>query len=125
MEHRKLSQLTGGLIESVCKTDYSSVLSNLAKGIAERQACQLPVPTGNGTDPSKFAVRISTPSGTPTTLERVTDASKCAAFPQGWYFDNNDNPKTVLLCAGACGTVREKTSSKMEALVGCAAPLPR
>lgn len=125
VDYQTLSQLTGGRIESVCKTSYESVLGNIAKGITERQACELAVPVGAGADPRKVAVQTSA-QGKPTrALEQVTDEAKCAQYPDGWYYDNNDKPTRMHLCKGVCEEVRVAKEPKVEAVVGCEVPLPR
>lgn len=125
LEYQKLSLLTGGIIDEVCKTDYSSVLDNLAKGIAERLACELGVPSAASADPTKLAVSFSATGQAPTKFTQVTDASKCASVKDGWYYDDPARPTKIILCPGTCGTVKTTVGAKVEALVGCKAPAPR
>lgn len=124
-QYQMLSQLTGGIIDSVCKTDYSGVLDNIAKGTVERLACELSVPQQASSDPSTVAVRATFPGAGATPLTRVTDASKCAANPNGWYYDDNTAPKKILLCADFCTKVNDAPGTKIEAVVGCKAEDPR
>ncbi len=123
--YQELSQLTGGIIDSVCKTDYSGVLDNIARGTAQRLACELTVPTQANADPTKVAVQVTAPGGQPSVLTRVLDASRCAANPNSWYYDNNASPTKILLCADTCTGVNAQQGTKIEALVGCATPNPR
>lgn len=123
--YQELSQLTKGIIDSVCKTDYSGVLNNIAKGTADRLACELSVPTQASADPTKVAVQVTFPGAGPTTLVRVTDASKCAMNPDAWYYDDNAAPKKILLCSDFCSKVNAQTGTKIQALVGCKADDPR
>jgi hypothetical protein len=124
LQYQKLSQLTGGLMDEVCKADYSSVLDNIAKGIVDRLGCELGYP-GQGTDPTKVVVRY-TPSGAPAAnLTQVTDASKCAQVKDGWYYDDPSKPSKIVLCPSMCGTANTSPGTKIEALVGCQAPAPR
>lgn len=123
--YQELSQLTKGIIDSVCKTDYSGVLDNIAKGTTDRLACELTVPTQASADPTKVAVQVTFPNTPPATLVRVTDASKCAQNPDAWYYDDNAAPKRILLCADFCTRVNAKQGTKIQALVGCKADDPR
>jgi hypothetical protein len=123
-EYQTLSQLTKGLIDSVCKTDYSAVLDNLANGIAPRLACEFVMPSADGgtIDPTKVAVQFTPGSGTPLVLTQVTDASECDANPNSWYYDDNVNPTKILLCPSTCTTVSGDHSGKVDVLLGCKAP---
>ena len=123
-EYQKLSQLTGGLIDSVCKTDYSGVLDNLAKGIATRLACEfaLPKPDAGTLDPSTVVIQF-TPSNSPQmALTQVTDASKCGQVPNAWFYDDNTNPTKIVLCQTTCTTVSGDEAGKIDMLLGCKAP---
>ncbi|MFO0664578.1 MAG: hypothetical protein U0174_11540 [Polyangiaceae bacterium] len=122
MTYRKLSTLTGGIVDSVCKTDYSGVLDNMAKGIVDRLACTLGIPTSAQADPTKMVVQVTPPNGSPKTLTQVTDISKCASIQDAWYYDDNAAPKQIILCKSTC---EASNGSKVEALVGCKAPDPK
>ena len=63
--------------------------------------------------------------GTPNKLTQVTDASKCAANANAWYYDDNAKPTKIILCPTTCTDLNAKAGSKIEALVGCAAPPPK
>ncbi len=123
--YQELSRLTGGIIDSVCKTDYSGVLDNIARGTTQRLACELSVPTQANADPTKVAVQVTAPGGAAQVLTRVLDASRCAANPNSWYYDNNTTPTKILLCTDTCTSVNAQQGTKIEALVGCATPNPR
>jgi hypothetical protein len=124
-EYQKLSQLTGGIIDSVCKTDYSGVLNNIAKGIVAKLACELTLPASATSDPTKVVVQHTPSTGAPQKLDQVTDAAKCSGFPNGWYYDNNTAPTRILLCAGICDASAKDPGSKIEALVGCKGSPPK
>jgi hypothetical protein len=126
-EYQKLSQLTGGLIDSVCKTDYSGVLDNLAKGIVSKLGCDfaIPKPNGGAVDPDKVVVKYTPSSGAARNLVQVTDASKCGQVADGWYYDNNASPTRILFCPTTCSQVGADTSGQIDVLLGCKAPPPR
>lgn len=125
LEYQKLSLLTGGIVDEVCKTDYSAVLGNLAKGINERLGCELTYPTAQAADPKKVVVSFETPGGSTKHLTQVTDASKCGLVDDGWYYDDDAKPTKILLCPTMCTTAAQTPGATIEALVGCKAPEPR
>jgi hypothetical protein len=125
LQYQKLALLTGGIIDSVCKTDYSGVLDNIGKGIVDRLACELGYPTGQAADPTKVQVRLTPPGGTPKKLTQVTDASKCAANLDGWYYDDAAKPQKIILCKSICEEANGVQGSKIEALVGCRGEGPK
>ncbi len=128
-QYQNLAQLTGGVVDSVCETDYSSVLGNIAKGLVTRLGCEfaLPVPAdGSATDPTKVVVNYTPGSGGATVaLTQVTDASKCGSVGDGWYFDDDANPTKVVFCTTTCSTVGADTAGKLDVAVGCKAPPPK
>ena len=126
-EYQKLSQLTGGIVDSVCNTDYSGVLDNLAKGLVTRLGCEfsLPTPDGGTVDPTKVVVQYTPASGPPKTLNQVTDASKCGSVADAWYYDNNASPTKILLCPTTCTTIGTDTAGSIKVLLGCKGAPPR
>jgi hypothetical protein len=123
--YQNLSKLTGGIVDSVCKTDYSGVLDNLAKGITDKLGCQLGVPMAATADPTKVVVQEAPMTGAPKTLTQVTDVSKCGTIKDGWYYDDNAKPTQIMLCPDTCTEANMTAGTKIEALVGCAAPPPK
>ncbi len=125
VDYQQLSKLTGGLVDEVCKTDYSGVLDNIAKNVVDKLGCELTYPKAEAADPTKLVVQY-TPSGQAAQqLTQVTDASKCASVQDGWYYDDNAAPTKIILCPTMCTTANASAGSKIEALVGCKAPAPR
>jgi hypothetical protein len=125
IQYQNLSTMTGGLIEEVCKSDYSAVLDNIASGITERLACELAYPKAETSDPSKLVVRYTAAGAPSATLTQVTDPSKCNQVDDGWYYDDPKAPTRIMLCPSACKTANDSAGAKLEALVGCTAPAPR
>jgi len=125
IEYQRLALLTGGLIEEVCQTDYSTVLDALAQGIANKVSCELTYPKSATADPTRLFVRLTPDRGATATLTQVTDVSKCDSVEDGWYYDDPTAPSKIILCASACSAANETSGSKVEAIVGCKAPAPR
>lgn len=127
--YQRLSQLTGGIIDSVCESNYKSVLDNVATGIVQKLSCELEIPTstqGQPVDPNKVVVQFTPTGGAASALTQVTDESKCASTPNGWYYDDNSAPSKILICQNSCGSLGTTTGGgKLEILAGCLAPPPR
>lgn len=123
--YQEISKLTGGIIEEVCKTDYSGVLDNIAKGITDKLGCELSYPASEAADPTKLAVTFTPKGKTPETLTQVTDASKCGTIPNAWYYDNPSKPTKIILCPTTCTNANAQTDGKLEALVGCKTAPPK
>jgi len=123
--YQQLSTLTGGLMDEVCKTDYSGVLDNIAKGIVDKVGCELAYPAKEAADPTQLVVQVTPPGGTAKGLTQVTDASKCSTVADAWYYDNPQKPTKILLCPTTCTSANAASGSKVEALVGCKAPAPK
>jgi hypothetical protein len=125
LQYQEASKVTGGLMDEVCKKDYSGVLDNIAKSVVDKLGCELTYPKAEAADPTKLVVQY-TPMGQPgKPLTQVTDTSKCSTVQDGWYYDDNANPTKIILCPSMCTTANAAPGSKIEALVGCKAPLPR
>jgi hypothetical protein len=124
VDYQQLSKLTGGIIDEVCKTDYSGVLNNIAKGITDKLGCELKYPSSAESDPTKLAVTL-TPKGAATqTLTQVTDVAKCGTIANAWYYDNPTTPTKIILCPSTCTAANSVAETKVEALVGCKAAPP-
>lgn len=125
VHYQNISILTGGLIDEVCKTDYSGVLDKLAQNVVDKLGCELTYPKAEAADPTRLVVRY-TPANQPgVPLTQVTDASKCGTVPDGWHYDDNAAPSKIILCSTTCSTANSSPGSKIEALVGCKAPVPK
>lgn len=127
-EYQELSKLTGGIVDSVCEADYSSVFDNIAKGLVTKLGCEFAFPksqTGQ-TDPASVVVNY-TPGGqtSATPLTQVTDQSKCGSVQNAWYYDDNTNPTKIVFCPSTCTSAGADTSGKVDVAVGCKAPPPK
>ena len=127
-QYQHLSKLTGGIVDSVCETNYSGVFDNIANGLVKKLGCEFAFPkntTGQQTDPSSVAVNYTPGGGAKKTLTQVTDASKCATIPDAWYYDDNANPTKILFCPTTCTSAGADTSGKLEVAVGCKGAPPK
>lgn len=124
VDYQQLSKLTGGIIDEVCKTNYSGVLDNIAKGITDKLGCELKYPSSAESDPTKLAVTLTPKGATAQTLTQVTDVAKCGTTANAWYYDNAAAPTKIILCPSTCTAANSVAETKLEALVGCKAAPP-
>ena len=79
----------------------------------------IPQPADGGVvDPDQVIVEYQ-PNGQPPgqELTRVTDVTQCV--PDGWYYDDNNNPTIIQLCPDVCTTVQADQTAKVNILLGC------
>lgn len=127
-QYQHLSQLTGGTVDAVCETDYSSVFDNIAKGLVTKLGCEFAFPKAQSGQADPTAVVVNyTPGGQTAAkpLTQVTDESKCGSVADAWYYDDNASPTKILFCPSTCATAGADTGGKVEIAVGCKAPPPK
>ncbi len=127
-QYQNLSKPTGGIVDSVCETDYSGVFDNIAKGLVTKLGCEFAFPketSGKPADPQKVVVKYTPGGGATKPLTQVTDASKCGTIADAWYYDDNTKPTKIVFCPTTCSGAGADTAGKLEIAVGCQAPLPK
>jgi hypothetical protein len=128
-QYQNLSKLTGGIVDSVCETDYSGVFKNIAKGLITKLGCEFAMPKskdGSATDPKNVVVMYTPGKGGPAQpLTQVTDASKCGTVANAWFYDDNAAPTKIVFCPSTCTAAGADEGGKLEIAVGCAAPIPQ
>jgi hypothetical protein len=127
-QYQRLSQLTGGTIESVCEHSYTGVFDNIGKGLVMRLGCEFAFPksdSGAPSDPSEVAVTYTPGTGASKHLTQVTDKSKCDANPDAWYYDTPTAPTKIIFCPSTCSGPGADTGGKLEVAVGCKVAPPK
>lgn len=127
---------TGGVSGDICNCSFGNpacaptfqgVFDELATKIIQGSkplACQWQIPEppmGETLDPDYVNVEfIDQGVGTPETIYHVEGASDCDPQLGGWYYDNNNSPKNIILCPLSCGKVSSAPQgSKINLLFGC------
>ena len=125
--YQELSLMTDGILETICREDWSSIFDKMADKLVKTLGCefQVPQPENGKLDPDLVEVQLSLGGAPPTTMPRVLDEASCAAEPGAFHFDSNTAPTEVKLCPGACSQVSSDPKAEVSVLVGCPAPPPR
>ncbi len=71
-------------------------------------------------DATKTNVTYTPAGGAPQTFGFVGNAEGCAKAPEsGWYFDDENAPHKVILCAATCDIVKKDDLGQVDVLFGC------
>jgi len=116
------AERTGGLIFSICTTDWSELFRQLAETIAV--AAPLPcsyempeAPAGMELSPAKVNVVYRRGGRAEETLRYTGGADSCGSG--GWYYDDADAPVTIHLCGETCGDLSTDLSGSISISLGC------
>jgi hypothetical protein len=130
--YTQLVTSTQGVRAKICDSasSWTMFFDQVAQAVAKaaKISCDIAIPapsTGN-LDPALVNVTISTPTGS-TTLYKVQDQLGCGT-KGGWYYDDNLNPKRVILCPNTCSAAQSQLMMTMSTQVrihfGCASVIP-
>jgi hypothetical protein len=115
----------GGTTEGIFISDGATAQQELLAALTAIRGsildCDFPMPEASGglmVDPSQINVNYTPAGGMTTTLGRVPDAASCGTGP-GWYYDNPQNPTTILLCPESCNQASGSYDASLEILLGC------
>ena len=99
-----------------------SLFSALSAIRREAIPCDFTIPNGTALDPGSTNVTYK-PGGstTPAALAYVGGETTCDQAPgsQGWYFDDANNPKKVILCNALCQIVKQDDLGEVDLVFGC------
>lgn len=104
-----LAESTHGLTASICESDWQSIFQPLTAAVIKSAPlpCSYNVPApprGESLDPKRVNVRWLAPAMTSDVLwPRATTSAECGEA-LGWYYDDPNAPKQVLLCPRSCET---------------------
>jgi hypothetical protein len=119
LEYQKLANLTGGIVRSICETDWSDIFNTIASGIVNKLSCEyaVPAPGDGGTiDPGKVNVSFTPGGGQPEDVLQDTNAA-CDQGANGWQW-NADQSK-ILLCGEACTKAKNDDAGQIDIIFGC------
>ncbi len=105
VEYLKLTDETGGAKFPVCDTDWSKIFGEMAETIVDsvQSACGYEIDGEKAKNAETYLLNyVKGASSTP--VPEVAGPDACGGGT-GWYFDNKDDPKTLLLCPATCDTL--------------------
>ena len=122
-DYLDLSARTGGVVQSICQTDWGPIFDALETAIAvvTELPCVYdipPPPEGEELEPDKVNVVYTAGDGAVTTIPMVPDEGSCG--PLGWYYDNPDFPTQIIVCPDTCILLQSDTMGKVNIAFGCA-----
>lgn len=92
---------------------------NKIRGAAVGCTYQIPLPKTGTPDFNKVNVQYTPGGGTPVIVPKVADKSHCPASGDAWYYDDNANPKQIILCDASCKKFTGDAHSQVDVLTGC------
>jgi hypothetical protein len=124
VEYQKLSQVTGGIVRSICEADWSDIFDTIASGIVDKLECEfaVPAPEGGTVDPDKVNVKYTPGDGSPPEDVLRDDNAECVPSDggpgaNGWQW-NVDQTK-IILCGPICDAVRNDDDGQIDIELGC------
>jgi hypothetical protein len=118
--HQAMSKLTGGLRYPTCGLDYTTIFTEMAKGVISgaKVACEFPVPPAPAGQTLDLATVVPhyTPGagGAGKDFAQVANAAACAA--DKFYIENN----AIKLCPATCDAVQADPKAAIKVIFGCA-----
>jgi hypothetical protein len=103
-EYIAISEVTGGLVQSICEAEWTPIFDALEERVVEGTAlpCTFALPEVDfGLVVDRVNVVLVGEDGVRSTLPNVDNAAACAGG-EGWYYNNPLAPTSVELCAAAC-----------------------
>jgi hypothetical protein len=122
--YKELVTQTSGVAGDLCLQNFKPVFDQLASGIvgAVKLDCVWaipPAPEGQTFDKNKVNVEFTNGAGQSTTIYKVASAADCGP-DGGWYYDDENDPKNVLVCPSTCQSIQSEPNGKIEIKFGCA-----
>jgi hypothetical protein len=92
---------------------------NAIRGTALGCNYAIPLPTSGVPDFNNVTVTYHPTSGTAKTIPHVGSMSMCPASGDGWYYDNNSAPMSIILCKPTCTAVTADTTGEVDIYTPC------
>jgi hypothetical protein len=117
---------TGGVLGDLCAQNFLTVFDELANAVIQGVplSCQFdipPPPMGMELDPDLVDVEIDDGNGNLENISRVDDLADCMNHPDGWYYDDPQNPAQVRLCPQTCAQAQGYAMGTVDLEFGCLA----
>ncbi len=103
--HIAVSQATNGSMFQLCQKDWTVLFDQLAKSVAAtaKPVCTYALPAKAGKKYNPGNVKVShIENSVVVNLTKINAEAECAAHPDGWFYDDPNNPQTATLCNETC-----------------------
>lgn len=114
-----LSIITGGLRYPTCNnSNFNAIFNALAEGVVKGSlACEWEIPDNDDFDPTQVNMRWVS-NGMTQVIGHVDTMADCEEA-DGWYYDDNDDPTTVIACPSTCDLLQTDPDGRVDLLFGC------
>ncbi len=120
-----LSMMTMGVASDLCDQDFQAVFDALSTEVISgtQLACEFeipPPPDGEEFNPDQVNLEFDNGAGDVLEIGRVDSAADCPDVPDGWYYDDPDDPQMILVCDQTCDKLQLSMSGAVNIKFGCA-----
>lgn len=121
--YKELVTATGGVLGDLCMQEFQPVFDELAREVGEASmACSWKIPTppaGEKFDTEKVNVDFTDGQQAGHHIGYVETADDCAQVIHGWYYDDQQNPGTILVCEQTCDWIQRQAKAEINIILGC------
>lgn len=93
---------------------------NEIRGAALACSYLIPKPEMGELDFGNVNVQFIPEGGMPVLIPKVNSKAECPASGFAWFYDNDKDPKQIILCDASCEEIKKDTKGEVSILVGCA-----
>lgn len=123
-EYMTLINQTGGVFGNLCDQQFQPIFDAVATQVVNEAeiACEFTIPEppdGMAFDKDKVNVEFDTGIGATLEIGRVDNPAECANVTDGWYYDDYDDPTTILLCPQTCDKIQGYENASISVKFNC------
>jgi hypothetical protein len=100
-------------------TDEFLKAMNEIRGAALACSYLIPQPTMGDLDFGNVNVQFVPAGGEPVIIPKVNSIAECPASGFAWFYDNNTEPKQIVMCDATCETIKKDPDGEVSILIGC------
>ena len=124
-EYLALTNMTGGVFGNLCDQDFQPVFDQISQAVVTGAtlACEYDIlapPDGEDFDPDEVNVEFDDGAGGGLDIGRVEDPAECANVSHGWYYDDPENPTSIVVCPQTCTQIQGFNMASVSIKFGCA-----
>ena len=123
--YEQIVEMTGGVLGDICEQEFQPIFEALAQEvIAEATlSCAFeipPAPEGEVFDRDEVNVAFNDGEGGSFEFGRTDSSAQCDGVPDGWFYDDAEDPSEILLCPQTCESVQGLAQASIAVIFGCA-----